>query len=232
MNIKILEQIRKYEEMTEPTRKAIEQVRKLEEAMESARKVNEMLEYVRKLETVMEPVHKVNEMLEHVHKLEEAMEPARKVNEMFEQVHKLEEAMEPTLKAIEVEQHSNNWIKKVEQLYSFVKDVLKNEKKINFKTDDSMVMYEELMDKYGISPKSIPILDLYIGKQLHATFKPIGLWVLGANGRIDILTRKGAHTLVDLSEDEENPQWKIFSPQNRKKAKSFDAQFINELVLK
>ena len=129
-----------------------------------------------------------------------------------------------------IEKRVNEWIMKVEQIYAFVRKALQNEPEIECKIDNSTMMYEGVMKKYEVPPKNIPIFDLYIGKQLVATFKPIGLWVIGAKGRIDILTKKGAYLLVDMSEDETTPQWKVFAPTNRKNSELFNEEFIRKLV--
>ena len=121
-----------------------------------------------------------------------------------------------------IEARADGWIAKVEELYLLIKNTLKDNKDFHYKTHKNMVMREEIMEKNGVSPKNVPIFDLYKGNKLIATFQPIGLWVLGANGRIDILTENGSYILVDLSEDDTHPKWQVFSPNNRKKGEPFD----------
>lgn len=58
----------------------------------------------------------------------------------------------------------------------------------------------------------------------------MGLWVIGANGRIDILTKSGAYILVDVGEKEGPSNWKVYAPKNRKKGVDFDNKFIAELI--
>jgi hypothetical protein len=130
----------------------------------------------------------------------------------------------------DIEARANGWIKKVENLYQWVKTTLQNEQEVEYKTDNNVVMYEELMEQFGVPAKNVPIFDLYVNKQLVASFKPIGLWVIGAKGRIDILTQKGAYILVDISDNESSALWTVFAPKNRKKAELFNETFINKLV--
>ena len=127
-----------------------------------------------------------------------------------------------------IERRANEWVKKVKTLYSFVKFALTSYKEIEYKSTNNVVMYEELMEKFGVLPKNVPIFDLYVDKQLIATFKPIGLWVLGSKGRIDILTKSGAFILVDVAKNQS--EWKVYPPENRKKGESFDKKFIDKLV--
>ena len=129
-----------------------------------------------------------------------------------------------------IDKRSDGWIKKVKQLYSQIEKALKNEPGVEYKTDQMMVMREELMEEYGVPPKKVPIFDLFIAKQLKATFKPIGLWVVGAKGRIDILTNKGSYTLVDIGDDDTHPNWKVFAPKNKGKGEPFNSDFIEKLV--
>lgn len=129
-----------------------------------------------------------------------------------------------------VDKRADGWISKVEKLYSDIKDALKGNSVVGFKSEQYMIMEEELMQKYGVPPKKVPIFDLFVGNQLKATFKPIGLWVVGARGRIDILTKEGSYILVDLGDDETHPNWKVFTPKNRKKSSPFDNKFLETLV--
>lgn len=129
-----------------------------------------------------------------------------------------------------IDRRSDGWISKVEQLYADIKNALKSDSDVSFKSEQYMVMQEELMKEYGVPPKKVPIFDMFVGNQLKASFKPVGLWVVGAKGRIDILTREGSYVLVDLGEDDDHPDWKVFTPKNRKKGSEFNANFIETLV--
>ena len=57
-----------------------------------------------------------------------------------------------------IESKVNDWVRKVEELYLLVKNSLVNNKQIECKSIDNMVMREELMQKYGVPPKNVPIL--------------------------------------------------------------------------
>ncbi len=129
-----------------------------------------------------------------------------------------------------IENMVNDWKKRLDSLYFFVGQSLTGIQNVECRQTKHMTMYEELMQKFEIGPAKIPILDVYKYKNVIASFKPIGLWVTGANGRIDILTKSGAFILVDIAEKGEKPDWKVFSPKSRKKGKDFDPVFIAELV--
>ena len=48
-----------------------------------------------------------------------------------------------------IEQRANGWIEKIEQLYSFIAETLKDEPDVRYKTDQNMIMREEMMERHG-----------------------------------------------------------------------------------
>lgn len=129
-----------------------------------------------------------------------------------------------------IENRVNDWKKRIVDIFSFVKESCSNHPEIDFGENKTTQMHEELMQKFGVSPVELPILEIKKNKELLASFKPKGLWVIGANGRIDILTKEGSFILVDISEKEEPSIWKVFAPSNRRKSVDFDKKFITDLV--
>lgn len=129
-----------------------------------------------------------------------------------------------------IESRVKDWKQRLGTLYSFVEQALTNTENVECRQNKHMTMHEDLMQKFEIGPANIPILDIYKNRNVIATFKPIGLWVLGSNGRVDILTKSGAFILVNMAENGEESDWKVFSPKNRKQGKNFDPVFIAEMV--
>lgn len=129
-----------------------------------------------------------------------------------------------------IENKTDDWVKRVEDIYSLVKTALADSQGIECRSAGHMTMNDELMQKSGVLPKKVPILDLYKDKSLIASFKPVGLWVVGAKGRIDILTKSGSFILVDVADKDSEPDWKVFSPGSRKKGVVFNSEFVGDLV--
>lgn len=129
-----------------------------------------------------------------------------------------------------IKESVKSWKVRINSLYSLVEETLSGQKNLVCKKTRHTTMYEELMQKYNVGSEEIPILDIYKNKVIIATFKPVGLWVLGANGRIDILTESGAYIVVDTAKTGKKPEWKVFTPKNRKSEKNLDSSLIMELV--
>ena len=129
-----------------------------------------------------------------------------------------------------IERRVAEWANRIDALYSIVQDALSGMREISTSMSRSISMNEELMQKYSVPGRELPILDIKKNGQIIATLKPIGLWVIGANGRVDLLSEKGSYILVDHAEHGANPDWKVFTPANRTKSESFDANFIRRAV--
>ncbi|MCI4626027.1 MAG: hypothetical protein L3V56_08695 [Candidatus Magnetoovum sp. WYHC-5] len=131
---------------------------------------------------------------------------------------------------LDIEERVKDWKERLNNLYLLVEKTLSGKKNIICKKNRSTIMYEELMRKYNVNSENIPILDIYKDKIIIAIFEPIGLWVIGANGRVDILTESGAYIVVDIAEKGKEPKWQVFTPKNRRYSKELDSSFITELV--
>jgi len=129
-----------------------------------------------------------------------------------------------------IEERIEEWKSRLETLYASVEGSLAGLNGVTCKKERQVRMYEKLMQDFRVSPQPLPILDIYKNGTIVVYFKPIGLWVIGANGRIDILTEKGAYILVDKATYGQPPEWNVFYPQNRRSGSRFDPSLIVKLV--
>lgn len=90
-------------------------------------------------------------------------------------------------------------------------------------------MHEELMQKFGVPATEQPTLRLD-GDHGYALFKPKGLWVIGANGRVDLYTSKGTFIIVDLAERGDVPRWTIFRATQKLDGDLFTPEMIAKLA--
>ena len=130
------------------------------------------------------------------------------------------EAAQPLSKE-HVSKRVKDWKLRVSKLYKEVGSWLHDKPEYKVTLGVKVRMYEELMEKYGIAPEEIQTADLYKGDKLIASFMPIGLWVIGANGRIDLLTSQGSYTLVDNADEFKSPEWHMYPPSDHRKGKPF-----------
>jgi len=130
----------------------------------------------------------------------------------------------------DLQKRIDDWKKRIAALYDLITEWIASEGKYRCRRRRAVPMYEELMQKLSFSPETLELLDVYRGRDLVATVKPIGLWIVSANGRLDILTKNGATILVDKAEKFHKPRWVAYGSTNGKEAQCFDKRFLVQLL--
>lgn len=114
----------------------------------------------------------------------------------------------------QVEKRVKDWKKRISDLYTSIKEWTKDTH-YSIKTGGKEIMYEELMAQFNVQPVEIDTADIYEDERIVLTIKPKGLWIIGANGRIDILSTHGSYMIVDTAGQFKTPKWKLYSGDKR-----------------
>ncbi len=87
---------------------------------------------------------------------------------------------------------------------------------------EKISMHEELMQRHKVSSTLVPSLTLTDEAGREAGLTPRGLWIIGANGRVDFHAPNGDYVIVDRAENFEPPNWEIAPRDRRERRASFD----------
>jgi uncharacterized DUF497 family protein len=101
----------------------------------------------------------------------------------------------------------SNWVDRIEALYTAIDGWLPDGWTIVRR--DSVVMHEELMRKLDIPPRQLPTLIMHKQDGTGAQLQPRGLWIVGTNGRLDLLTGHNQFMIIDQAATFSEPNWKI-----------------------
>lgn len=112
--------------------------------------------------------------------------------------------------AAEVEE----WSTRVTALYDEVEAWVRDEG-LTALRDRTIPMSEEIMQRYAVPDRDMPILDLLDGETSVVTMKPDGLWLIGYNGMVDVITRNGTFLLAGTPEAYDPPIWTLIDPRDR-----------------
>ena len=138
----------------------------------------------------------------------------------------LEELTEDRIDKAHVELRVNDWERRINTLYDEVATWLPHGWTI---TDDEAVpMHEELMRRFGLPPRDLRVLRLDFGGEPRGRLEPRALWIIGNNGRLDLLFANGHFLIIDRSESFEPPDWRISSILKRRPEKRFNAQSLRD----
>ncbi|WP_336601903.1 hypothetical protein [Paraburkholderia bengalensis] len=122
------------------------------------------------------------------------------------------------------------WEKDVKQLYTDVSSWYGDIPDVKFELSRTVTMSEELMQKFAVSDRELPILDVVAGGQVLASFVPRGLWLIGAWGRIDVITQTQTRTLIMTRVENGGLEWCIVSPENRRETQPLTSELMRRLL--
>ena len=122
-----------------------------------------------------------------------------------------------------------DWKSRIDHLYSDISSWLSNKQDYSCKIGHPTLMLEDLMRTFEIPQQRVNTLDIFYKQKIVLAFKPKGLWIIGANGRIDILSGKGSFMLVDSAEQFQQPIWKLLSTDKKTKS-SFNQEVFQQAL--
>jgi hypothetical protein len=113
------------------------------------------------------------------------------------------------------------WERQLSALYAQVKEWLAKRPDLKVDLSRSVTMAEELMQKFAVADKELPVMDILSDDQVVASLLPRGLWMIGAWGRVDIITSDQTLLLFQRKDVEGDYSWHFSSPSNRREIRLF-----------
>eukprot|EP00752_Nemacystus_decipiens_P000985 g985.t1 len=130
----------------------------------------------------------------------------------------------------DVERRVDDWLNRLRDLLGVVERwAMDNGWAIESR--DAVPMHEELMQHFGVAQREQPGLTLRDRAGDKLLLRPKGLWVIGANGRVDLFTKRGAFVLIDAAEPFSAPNWRLFKVGGgHETGRDFDPSMLSEMV--
>jgi hypothetical protein len=88
-------------------------------------------------------------------------------------------------------------------------------------------MREELMQKFHVPARELPVLQLFLDGKPSATIEPRGLWIIGANGRLDFFRGSCHCVIIDSAENFEPADWHIAPLSDRQNLRRLNRDSFN-----
>jgi hypothetical protein len=122
------------------------------------------------------------------------------------------------------------WSKSIDSLYADI-ELWASKLGLGVDRSRSVTMSEELMQNFAVPDRTLPILDVTRDDLPVVSFVPTGLWVLGAHGRIDAVTRQGTRAIINVTQlkNGNEPEWRFIEPKTRKTIR-FDEKIFTSLI--
>jgi hypothetical protein len=113
-----------------------------------------------------------------------------------------------------------SWTDRVYALFGTIEEWLYDHVDLRFDRTRTVTMSEELMQRFAVTDRDLPILDVLKGDEVVASFVPRGLWLIGAWGRVDVITKESTSAIIGIRSspmDDSTFHWCLSSLDRKKK---------------
>jgi hypothetical protein len=124
-----------------------------------------------------------------------------------------------------------DWTARLKSLYSQFDDWVQEHPGATVSRGEIKQSIEPLMKQFHVAPRQIPTYTVVVDEKWRIAFVPSAVWIVGANGRIDITTNIRHHMLFDVGGRNGAPSdWQLGVTGSRKFVIPFDkTAFLNLL---
>ena len=132
-----------------------------------------------------------------------------------------------TLNHGHVYERVNDWKTRIESLY---RNIISWLDVYSADLTDTVEMNEELMREYGVPSVRLPVLRFSDGSGQIAKFIPRGLWIIGANGRVDLFAKHGSSIIFDRSDNFSPSIWEITPSLERRESRPLSKETLLQAI--
>lgn len=149
---------------------------------------------------------------------------------MSDVLEELAEEAEGKIDRHHVERRVIDWQRRVLAIYNRITGWLPSD----FTTSRNRLLprREEMMVRYGVPELELPVLEMNKPDGWFGKLVPRGLWIIGANSRLDLFVPEGHFLIIDRADNFEPPQWMIApSAERRSEQELTRTRFLQALGL-
>jgi hypothetical protein len=136
----------------------------------------------------------------------------------------LEETTTREIDKAHVVKRVEDWADRVDVLYRRIEDWLPSG--WTARRVGTVRMHEELMQRFGVPARDLPVLELSHNGKPSARIEPRGLWIIGANGRLDFFRGSDHYVINDSAENFEQPDWQIAPLSDRRNSQALSREAL------
>jgi hypothetical protein len=132
-----------------------------------------------------------------------------------------------------VEKRVEDWLERLQELRLQMLEWLQTPEfeTLSIVDQPPATMFEDLMRRFAVAPREMPVFELRDRAKRVMRFQPKGLWIIGANGRIDLITKVAAPIVVDRAEPLTRPSdWQIYDPKGQRRSVPLTVETFRDLV--
>ena len=132
-----------------------------------------------------------------------------------------------------IAKQADNWIYRLTELRSKIREWVRDTSNLSLVLADRppVQMLEELMIRYSVTSREMPSFDIRRGNRAVLRFQPKGLWIIGGNGRVDLIAATSSYILIDMSQTlADVTDWQVYGTEQRQSVGPLTREFLVTLI--
>jgi hypothetical protein len=130
-----------------------------------------------------------------------------------------------------VKDRITDWVARLERLYAQLDEWVQRVPDVRVERDTIQQVIEPLMERFSVPPRDVPTYTVFINKMYRVAFVPSVVWIVGANGRVNVTTNVRQHTLVDAGGENGAPsRWHLVGDDWNKPLIPFNREAFLKLL--
>ena len=140
----------------------------------------------------------------------------------------LEEVTSDAIDAEHVRRRVDDWEARLSGLYAKIGEWLPDGWEAH--RGVPVVMDAKMMQKFGVEAKQLPTLELHSQSGQVVKLVPDALWIIGANGRVDLKGDGGRYIIIDTADNFEEPRWEVSRADRRSHREPVTREWLRPIL--
>jgi hypothetical protein len=138
---------------------------------------------------------------------------------------------ENAVDAKRVKDRVTDWVSRLEKLYSKLDEWAKALPDVSVRRNTMPQLIEPIMERTSVPAREVPVFSLIVNKKYRVDFIPSSIWIIGANGRVNVTTNSRQKSLVDMGGENSAPsRWHLVGDDPDKPLVPFNREAFLKLL--
>ena len=140
----------------------------------------------------------------------------------------LEEVTSDAVDAEHVRRRVEDWEARLNGLYAMIGEWLPDGWEA--RRGVPVVMHAKMMQMFGVEAKRLPTLELHSQSGQVVKLVPDALWIIGANGRVDLKGYGDRYIVIDTADNFEEPRWEVSRADRRSHREPVTREWLRPIL--
>lgn len=132
--------------------------------------------------------------------------------------------------AATVKRRVTGWIERLNALFDKLDTWAAAVPNVRIERDQLPQQIEDMLTRFSVKVRNVPTFTVFVEKKYRIAFVPSALWIVGANGRVNVTTNYRQYALLDLAEPGRPSDWQLLVAGSKTRFKPFEQDLFLKLL--